>query len=110
MNPEIETEVRQKLITAEKLGVGALWKAYSQLTNEHAYSWEYLCAVGTVAEERLVDAADGDTISAYLAMMDMVECLAKWTLDDPTDYHSFCKNRADWEAYFWRTVIWSGSL
>ncbi|MBR1711005.1 MAG: hypothetical protein IJ719_19605 [Clostridia bacterium] len=110
MNPEIEAEVRQVLRLAEKQGISAMWKAYSRLTNEHANSWEYLCAISTVSEERMIDAVDGEIMAAYLAMIDMVETLASKTLDDPGDYHSFRENCADWEDHFWRIVIWPGSL
>ena len=106
MDPAIEAEVRQALMAAEKQSVNALWKAYCKLTNEHAHSWEYLYAISTVSEERMVSIADGEIISAYFAMMDMVESLATRTLDDPGDYHSFRENRADWEEHFWRMVIW----
>ncbi len=110
MNPEIESDVRHVLMSAEKQGISSMWKAYSLLTDQHANSWEYLCAISTVSEERMVDTADEEIISAYLAMMDMVESLAAKTLIEPGDYHSFRENRADWEDHFWRIISWPVNL
>ena len=104
--PDLHDDIRRQFIIAEKSGIGAIWKTYSTLTHCHEKCWEQLSAICMAAEERISEVSDCEMISAYLAMLDMIDSLAAESLEEPADYHSFCKSRANWEAHFWRTIQW----